>query len=249
ALKMTEHAGPTGWQLNPKDVWLVADIGAGSVCRFDGRKLHRLELPASAAGGPKRQDSDPDWYDPAGVYQVTRDRRGHVWIGTAGAGLCRYDGKSIDWLYQKRLTTTPSGGEFGIRSIYQDQGGTYWVCNTRQRFDVAPEGRDGLLSYTTKPGLPDATDDDSVNFAYFPAIVQDQDGALWMACGSDGVLRYDGKAVTRYPLGEEAYAVAILIDRADTVWVGTVEHGAYYLDRGELRRFGSSSLAEPKGGR
>ncbi len=221
-LEVVKHKGTNGWQLDPADVWLVADVGAGSVCRFDGQTLHQLELPPSRAGGPKKKDSDPAWYDPAGVYQVVKDLRDHVWIGTAGAGLCRYDGKSIDWMYEKRLTTTPSGGEFGIRSIYQDRSGYYWICNTRQKFDIAVEGRDGLLSYTTLQGLPQTATDDDANFTYFPAIAEAGDGALWLACGSDGVLRNNGESVTRYSVGDGAYVLSILIDRTDSVWVGTL---------------------------
>ncbi len=236
-LEVLQHSGADGWRLDPDDVWLVVDVGAGGVCRFDGEQLHQLELTESKAGGPARRASDPDWYDPAGVYQVARDRRGHVWIGTAGSGLCRYDGDSLAWMYEQRLTTTPSGGEFGIRSIFQDASGDFWICNTRQRFDVAVEANEDLLKYTPKEGLPDAAVDGAENFTYFPSIVQDGEGVLWMACGSDGVWSFDGREVNRHTLVDGAYAISILRDSLGNVWVGTIDHGAFVSSSEGFERF------------
>ena len=116
-------------------------------------------------------------------------------------------------------------GSFGIRSIFQDRAGDTWICNTRQRFQMQAEAREGRLAFTRKPGLPDAADDEDANFTYFHDVVEDARGRLWMACGADGVLRLDGDEVQRYALGEEAYAFSILIDRSRGLWVGTVEHG------------------------
>ena len=235
-LEVERHEGRDGWELNPEDVWFVVEIGAARVCRFDGRMVHELDLPESSADGPKRSDSDPAWFHPRGVYHVSTDRRGHVWIGTAAAGLCRFDGDSIDWMYEPRLTTTPDGGEFGIRSVFQDRDGAYWICNTRQRFAMQAEGRNGLLGYTAKPGLPDASSDGGSNFTYFHDVVETGDGDLWMACGSDGVLHFDGSVVRRHALAPGSYAVSILVDRTDTVWVGTLENGAYRFGEGGFRR-------------
>jgi len=35
--------------------------------------------------------------------------------------VCRYDGKSILWLYEDHLTNLPNGGSFGIRAILEDK--------------------------------------------------------------------------------------------------------------------------------
>ena len=241
-LEVVEHTGVDGWELGANDVWFALSIGSPRVSRFDGEKLHQLELPESAADGPRRAGSESLGDDPTGVYRVSRDRRGHVWIGTASAGLCRFDGDSIDWMYEERLTTTPWGGEFGIRSIFQDQSGDYWICNTRQRFEVEPADREGRLVYTTKEGLPDAAADDGANFTYFYSVAQDEEGALWMPCGTDGVLRYADGAVTRYSLGEDALALSILIDRAGVIWVGTLEQGLFRFDGKAFERFDPKSL-------
>ena len=242
-LKVVEHSGTDGWRLHSDDVWLVLDPGTPHPCRFDGTAVHQLELTESKADVPPRPASEPGWRKPYGVYRVTRDRRGHVWIGTAEAGLCRYDGTSIDWMYEARLTRTPQGGEFGIRSIFQDRSGDFWICNTRQRFDIEVAAPGEQLRYSTRPGLPSAATDDAANLTYFPSIAEDDAGALWLACGSDGVLCYADERVTRHPLAEGAYAMSLLVDRAGTTWVGTLEHGAFRFAYGEFRPFAGPPTA------
>jgi ligand-binding sensor domain-containing protein len=227
-----------GWRLEPEDVWIVVDPGIGGPCRYDGEKLYRLELtksPAEAAHLAEFPDAD---FAPGGVYSIYEDRRGHLWFGTAAAGLCRYDGRSLSWMYEKRLTTTPDGGAFGIRSIHEDRAGDFWVCNTRQRFRISREvsrvDEFRLIDYEQRDGLPDAQSDTGENFTYYSSMAEDgtgmaedDAGALWMACGSDGVWKYDGDAVTRHELHEGVYAHVIHRDREGRMWVGTLEHGVY----------------------
>ena len=230
-LKVVDEPLGEGWRLDPDDVWLIFDPGATGPCRYDGETLHRLVLPESPAAAALREKF-PNLSSPiGGVYTVHKDRRGHIWFGTANVGLCRYDGKTLGWIYEEHLTTTPSGGAFGIRSIFEDRAGDFWICQTRDCFKVSPgaiqtDGFD-LLEYTKKPGLPDAQTDTAKNFTYYSSMAQDSAGALGMACGSGGVWKFDGKSVTRYPVGDEAYAMTILGDREGKLWVGTLQQGAF----------------------
>jgi formylglycine-generating enzyme required for sulfatase activity len=242
ALKMVEApSSDVGWVLDPEDVWIVFDPGNHGICRYDGETLYRLRLPTSPAEDVYRAKHPDSAFSPAAVYSIYKDRRGHLWFGTAGVGLCRYDGQSWSWLYEEPLTTTPSGGAFGIRSVYEDRAGNLWVCNTRQRFKVSRESRiDGkyrLLEYTKKQGLPQAQADTAENFSYFQSMTEDTAGSLWMACGNDGVWKYDGKAVTRYSLGDGAYALSIYRDHGGKLWVGTLQHGIYTFGEEKFEPF------------
>ena len=238
----------TTWRLDPSDTWILVEPGEFGPCRFDGDRIHRLELPSS--GVARMQDSRFPRFRADALYTHFTDSRGHLWFGTAGAGLCRYDGESFDWLYEERLTTTPSGGAFGIRSIYEDRHGEFWICNTRQRFEVSREGQlvDGERSLEVKkrPGLPHAEDDASPNFAYYSSVTEDRDGHLWFACGSDGVWEYDGTRVRKHKLEAGAYAITILHDSAGRLWVGTLEHGVFYLESDRFLRLSGVDL--PRGG-
>lgn len=241
-----------GWTLDPNDVWIVHEPGEQGPARYDGRRLHVLKLPKSPAEDEflARNPGYPqDRFPASGVYSISRDRRGHVWIGTANVGLCRFDGDTISWMYEQRLTTTPSGGAFGIRSIFEDSTGRFWICNTRSRFAIAPHPKQSagysLLQYAQGQGLPEAGRDDSPNFTYSPSIAEDSDGALWFACGSDGVWWYDGDQVTKHALSHGAYAITLCIDDAGTLWVGTLEHGVFvFNETGFVPAFNSEPAAD-----
>lgn len=220
-----------GWKLNRDDVWLVDPRpGLYGTCRYDGETLHRLQLPPA-----------PEGKAPSGVYSIFRDRAGHLWFGTPESGVCRYDGNHFHWLFEKPLTTTPQGGEFGIRSVYQDRAGDFWISNTRQRFQISPKSglelKNHRLDYTKKEGLPNSQEDTDENFSYFHAVTEDSAGSLWMACGSNGVWKYDGQRVTHYSLGDGAYALTLLYDREGTLWVGTLQHGIHTFDGEKFERF------------
>lgn len=253
---VVEHTGLDGWQLDPEDVWLVFAPGEGGPCRFDGERLHRLELTESPALAAHRKRYPNAGYAPDGVYTVYEDRRGHLWFGTAAVGLCRYDGENLAWMYAERLSTAPSGGEFGIRSIFEDSAGDFWICNTRQRFQFEEQSvtRDGfeVLEYSERAGLPRASTDGAPDFEYYHSIVEDSAGRLWMACGESGVWMYDGESVTRMPIaGADGPACALnaLIGREGELWVTTLRDGIHRLVGDRLVSFQASVGAPEKIGR
>jgi len=235
--------GGEGWVLDPDDVWILFDPGNYGALRYDGEKLYHLKLPKSPVHDAQaaRHADAPGFFSPYSVYSIYRDRRGHLWFGTAGVGLCRFDGQTLSWMYEEQLTTTPRGGAFGIRSVYEDRAGDFWVCNTRHRFEISPEvvleEGDSLIKYEKKEGLPRAQSDTDENFTFYPSITEDEAGALWMACGSDGVLKYDGADVTRYAIVDGAYILDIHCDRAGKLWVGTLNHGIYTFEGESFARF------------
>lgn len=230
-----------GWALDKNDVWIVYQPGNHGPLRYDGEKLYELQLSKSPTEDLFRARNPQSNLSPTGVTSIYRDRRGHVWIGTAFAGLCRFDGQTLSWMHEEHLTTMPSGGNFGIRSIYEDRSGDFWICNTRSRFQISPDPvlADGfiLVEYETETGLPDASLNADRNFNYYPSMVEDQGGVLWMACGGDGIWKYDGVRVTRYPLGDDAYAMKIYCDKLGKIWVGTLEQGLYRLNGDSFERF------------
>lgn len=224
-----------------EDVWFVFQPGDCGPCRYDGEQLCRWKLSKSPAEDAFRSKYPDATFDPSGVYSVYQDRIGNLWFGTAAVGLCRYDGKTLSWMYEERLTETPEGGSFGIRSIHQDRAGEFWICNTRQRFqmqaDATTEHGYSLLRYRQRPGLPAAAADDDENFIYFPSMTEDVAGALWMACGEEGVWKFDGVGVTRYAVGAGTYAITTHCDREGKLWVGTLEHGVHVFVDGEFEPF------------
>lgn len=245
-----ELTKPERWVLDPKDLWMVFDPGVRGPVRYDGERLYDMQLTESPAAAMHAATQSPFSWDPADIYSIYKDRRGHLWFGTAGSGLCRYDGKTIAWMYEEQLTTTPRGGAFGIRSVFEDRAGHFWICNTRHRYemsrDVATVDGHTVLQYKKSPGLPDAQDDAADNFNFYPSMIEDDAGALWMACGSDGVWKYGDEGVTKYSLSDGSYACRIFADDQGKLWVGTIEHGIYVLDGDRFEPFAPPSPSNRK---
>ncbi len=230
-----------GWRLDENDTWIAYRPGEYGPSRYDGERLHVLQLPTSPYEDAFRARYPRAAFEPTGIYSIYKDRRGDLWFGTASVGLCRYDGRTLSWMYEEHLTTTPSGGAFGIRSIFEDHDGKFWICNTRHRYDFTQEPEldppFSLLKYTEKQGFPGAAQDSDPNFVYHHAMVEDKSGALWVAGGSDGVFRYSADATTRYDLADGAYAIEALCDVDGTIWIGTLEHGVFVFENDRFHPF------------
>jgi ligand-binding sensor domain-containing protein len=232
------------WQLTPDDLWFRMGWDRPGPYRYDGQKLYALEFPK-----PERVDTfyakfPNSSYLPYGIYSSYRDSKGVLWFGTASLGVCRYDGKTISWLYEKQLTETPKGGDFGIRSIIEDKAGDFWFCNTRYRYDIQPSSsirnETNYINYQKEDGIGYTTAQGVTDFPYFMSIVEDQDGNLWMATYSDGVWRYDGEELLHYPVknGEKEVSIfSIYRDRQGVLWLGTHNAGAYRYSNGNFELF------------
>lgn len=237
-LKPIEAAAPQGWRLDPNDLWFKGDSMDRGPYRYDGKTLHHLRLPKS----PREEDffranprSGPN---PYGVYTIYNDSRGSLWFGTAALGLCRYDGKSFGWMYERELTETPAGGSFGIRSIMEDSEGRFWICNTGQRFLISPET--GELRYRKEPGVPLPKVPGVIAPVYFNSITADTRGDLWMCTYGGGVWRFREGRLTHFPVkmgGKHVLGVSLYKDNQGAIWLGSQGSGAYRFDGESFRPF------------
>lgn len=241
-LPMTEMKSPDeGWVLNPDDLWMT---GSGGPRRYDGKTLYQLTLPKSPQADAWYAKYPNAPWNPYDVWCVYKDSRGHVWFGTACLGICRFDGKMRDWMYESHLSELPNNALFGIRSIIEDRDGAFWFCNTQFRYRIEPHGvvgqEAGKLKYTREKGMDlsgSATTDKSI---YYQSITEDNNRDLWMAPYAGGVWKYDGKNVTHYPMkdgDEEITMFTIYKDNHGDLWVGTHEHGAYKFNGASFERF------------
>lgn len=218
------------WRLHPEDLWFKGDSMVGGPYRYDGETLHHLTFPKSELEEPYFEDNPRRSFSPYGVYTIYRDNRGSLWFGTAAFGLCRYDGKGFGWLYERGLTETPGGGSFGIRSIAEDEHGTFWINNTAQRFAISHEP--GKVRYTKEAGVDQPMVPGGEDPAWYNGIARDSHQNLWMVTFGGGVWRYDGEELTNYAAKDgvkDALGVSIFVDHRGVVWLGTLESGAYRL--------------------
>lgn len=219
-----------GWRLHPDDLWFAWGSKEGGPSRYDGKTLYSLRFPKHHLEEAKLAKKPvSSMYD---IYTIYKDRRGHLWFGTADAGLCRYDGKTINWLYEDHLTNVPTGGSFGIRSIIEDRDGKLWVCNTRSRFSVSARNKPkhGLLEYKAEPGTGSLRSRLGGDALYFQSVAKGDEGDLWMMPWAGGIFRFDGQKVTRYPVKEgeqDAYMSQIYKDRQGVLWICSQTGGPY----------------------
>lgn len=229
------------WKLLPGDLWFKDPKWDGGVLRFDGNRLHSLRLPKVKVAEDYILKSP--FSSPYGVYSVYRDKRDNVWFGTAAAGVCRYDGKSFDWLTSDDVNEFHDGPSNGVRSIIEDHEGNFWF-NTRFRYAVRQPARDSFSPtqpeqvFQRLPGVGSLEGRPDGQYEYM-SIARDQDNSLWIATYRDGVYRYDGKELKHFPIVQDSRVVklfTVYCDRAGTIWLGTHEDGAYRFN-GSFERF------------
>lgn len=126
------------WVLDPDDLWFRIGFGNKGVYRYDGEYLDYLEFPKSPQEDLFKSKNVNESIRPYGLYTSYKDYKGTMWFGTVSLGLCRFDGKAWSWYYEDQLQTTPEGGDFGIRAIFEDSKGKYWINNTRFRYNLKP---------------------------------------------------------------------------------------------------------------
>jgi hypothetical protein len=240
-LTVPEKAAPAdAWKLQPDDLWFGGGSDTGTVFRYDGKTLHRLALPSTREGeaflaAHPRSEYPNIKYSPYDTYINFRDSTGHVWFGTAMLGVCRYDGKSFAWLPESELRN----GSFGTRSIVEDKDGKFWFCNSLHRYVVDLSGKGGP-SFKKEEGIRDAKDSTRPWIVGIMSSVVDRAGVLWVATYGDGVLRYDGKDVARYPVKDGDKVITLYTiskDNQGVLWLGTHSAGAYKFTGKAFEKF------------
>ena len=234
------------WELDANDLWfsILGKKNENGVYRYDGTTLHHLKFPKHYLEDEFFSNYPNPAFSPYEVYSTYKDRDGHMWFGTANLGVCRYDGKALSWLYEDHLSNTPSGGSFGIRSIFEDKDGLFWFCNTRNSYAISATytAKDGtnLIDYERKNGMGKLAAETTDDFPYFFSITDDHTGALWMVTYDQGVLKFKENKLTQYPIIENDTIVnlyTIYKDKENNLWLGTHNAGVYKFNGTAFEKF------------
>lgn len=236
----------THWQKEPDDLWfsILGRSNEYGPYRYDGKTLYHLKFPKHHMEDEYYAVHGRHPWSPYEVYTIYTDKQGNIWFGTSNLGICRFDGTTLSWLYEDHLTNVPGGGSFGIRSIIEDKDGKFWFCNTGYRYHILPGNiikQDSILiRYERERGIDDLKTPDGKNRVYFQQAVKGDNGDLWLATHTEGIWRYDGKNVTRYPVMEGAAAakvVSIYKDGTGRLWLGTSNAGVYRFNGKSFEKF------------
>ncbi len=229
-LSVSTRSSPTDWKKQADDLWFVGPPDAGVVFRYDGNSLHRLEFPKTKLGDEHfakmpRSKFPNAIYSPYDVYCILKDRKGNLWFGSACIGVCRYDGKSFDWLTDETFLEAP------VRSILEDKKGNFWFTYS---------GHATFDGFRTVNGFGKFQDGMEGNIVDGMSIVEDNDGKLWTAALRAGAFQYDGKQKVHYPIKEGPTAIevfAVYQDNQGKLWLGTHNGGAYKFNGKTFEKF------------
>ena len=141
------------------------------------------------------------------VTSIVQDKSANLWFGTAGGGICCYDGKSFTSFTEKE--GLPSNL---ILCMRMDRQGAIWFGT----------GGNGLGRYD---GKHFKVFDESNGFIgdNVLSITEDSHGLMWFGTRS-GLCRYDGKSFTNFTTKEGLagnVVSSILEDRHGMLWIGT----------------------------
>jgi ligand-binding sensor domain-containing protein/signal transduction histidine kinase len=145
------------------------------------------------------------------VHSSYKDRNGHLWFGTNGGGVSRFDGKKFT-----NYTNLHGLASNIVWSILEDRNGNIWFGTDGN--GVSKYDGKIFTNYSTKEGLSG-----DVVFC----IKEDRKGTLWFGT-SGGITKYDGKKFTKYTVTEGLFNNTIkdiLEDTKGNLWFATLGGG------------------------
>jgi len=167
-------------------------------------------------------------------YSALADRSGNIWFG--GNDLIRFDGT------QWTAFTSADGLAYDVVSALAEDGtGAIWAGTWAglSRFDGST-----WTTYTRESTSGGLAGD------FISDIVVAPDGALWIACGSDGLNRFDGTTWTTYTTADglpAGYSNSLFVDRQGALYFQT-ETGLARFDGSSWTAYPSAeALAEALG--
>ncbi|MDN3204090.1 sensor histidine kinase [Algoriphagus sediminis] len=155
------------------------------------------------------------------------DSRGHMWFGTNGGGVSRFDGRTFT-----NYTTAEGLGGNQVRSIVEDSNGVIWIG--------ALDG--GITKYDGKEFTSYSTEEGLLDNQVFTVIV-DQDEAIWAGTLNGGVAKFDGEKFSNYTVIEglpNDGVISLLEDEDGFIWIGTNGGGLSRWDGNTFTTFNES---------
>jgi ligand-binding sensor domain-containing protein/signal transduction histidine kinase len=159
-----------------------------------------------------------------GVYAITEDHAGALWLGTGGLGLLKLDRASRRFLRYRHVSGDPDSiSEDHITALLEDNEGNIWVGLNSKEPNYFPE-RPGPFRHVLQTlGRYNAGE------GFVTSIFRDREGTLW-AGSAGGLYRiHPGSGESTYYTtgtnGVSAGVIAIAQGPKGDLWLGTVGQG------------------------
>ena len=202
----------------PQDAVGCAPARDGGMWLLLGRELRRLRHGVEVARLtlPAR---------PGGIWRMSEDSQGHVWIATHDRGVSRIDPKGT----MEGWSATNGWSDRG-RFVFEDRENNLWLGTAG----------DGLMRLKPRRFL-------NFNLGGGPkglivhSVSPDAAGGLWAGTYGRGVFHISDAGITNAPLGEKTGALpfvqSVLVNRAERTWVGTYGDGLWMIETQRARQF------------
>ncbi|WP_276131646.1 ligand-binding sensor domain-containing protein [Polluticoccus soli] len=200
------------------------------VYRYDGKSFTQFTTNDGLSGNT--------------VWSVLEDRSGNIWFGTDN-GASRFDGATITRVpvalsISSDLTLSSASG----KNPYEKN--EVWSMMQYKDGTILFGSRDGMYRYNGRSFsrfLDDKNiiNSEGLNLKMVDCMIQDKAGNIWFASGmlpgSEGLIKYDGKSLTRYRPGGEGWIRYVVEDRRGGLWIGTRHNGVWRYDGKDFTRF------------
>ena len=156
------------------------------------------------------------------VFELFQDKKGYLWIGTEGGGLCRYDGYRF-----KTYNSTDGFYANLVRKVAQDKQGDLWVATNKGLYQIH-EGKIRLVD--------EIKDNRSI---YFMNVFVDQKGQIWAGSSGNGLFCIQRSSsgalnVLSYNVDNGSFSNFIFDieeDRNGNLWVASFGEGLMIIDK------------------
>lgn len=197
---------------------------------------------------------------------VTVDLPGHIWVGTMGSGLDRFDPDTKKFTHFRHDANEPASlGSDTIFTMITDRSGTIWIGTNRTLDNLDPAT--GKFRHYIIDELFNAVNNSTYNnFICINSVLEDRKGDIWIGWGEPFVGEKDGPGglarldrttgkFTQYkhdPSDPNSLSdnnvYNIYEDSNNNLWVCTKENGLQTLDRttGNFTHYGYFDPAQPE---
>ncbi|MEO0778008.1 MAG: two-component regulator propeller domain-containing protein [Bacteroidota bacterium] len=182
--------------------------------RFDGATFEHIPIPKPAVDQPNTI------YAKNRISSIVEDRAGHLWLGTDGYGICKYDGQTFTHFTRQDGLCDNAIGELMVDRQNRLWIGTFWG---------------GLAKYDGEK-FTNYTQDGVIQGSEVGGFFEDENGDIWFGVENNGVYQYDGSTFHHYyqEAGLQGVVLDIYRDAEDRFWFGGWG-GLFRMDQGTFR--------------
>jgi len=192
----------------------MVEAGDGAIwITYHGNAVCRIK------DGQVTRFSEQDGLPPRFDCALTVDNKGRVWFAKDG---------QVGMFQNGHFETLDKNLARNARLAGADNGGV-WICSGRELFKCDDTGK---LQTCGVFGPESAATDPT-------ALLEDQNGAVWIGTATSGLFRHDGSGFENVPVSHP-YISSLLLDREGNLWAGT---GGGGLNRIQPRTFTLESEA------